>query len=363
MYKNGKLLINESERNKILGLYERTKKSEKYVFDFVLTENQKYLIIMDEVFVNGNNGKSIGSIWENTHIFNEIIQESFTKIKHTISESVYNEINEIVKNAKWTKELVSEWINTNKTISEEEEKGIWDTIKSGISSVGGSVLKGLEVVFKKGVIPFLRWLRRGAYTNLGMMIDIVVSILAVKTNAIFWFIIVLLDIYEIATNDFDPRDADIKESPYFHLMGDILSAVLTSGFGKVFKTSATIIKKQGIKNAPPAIIKGLKYLQKKIPTLKGQLQNAATYLQKRFKGDGVIAIMLRSIDSVLGKLADFISKLLSKEGVKAGIMGAAVGYGVNPLLRGSNDKQSTTKEDDGIDPDIISTATNMGVFS
>ena len=79
-----KMMITESERNRIRSLYE-PKKSKDFVFDFVLTENEKYVIIMDQVFVAGGDGTSIGSIWENTYIFNEMINESIRLIDKALN--------------------------------------------------------------------------------------------------------------------------------------------------------------------------------------------------------------------------------------------------------------------------------------
>ena len=197
-----KMMITESERNRIRLLYE-PKKQKDFVFDFVLTENEKYVIIMDQVFVAGGDGNSIGSIWEHTYIFNEMINESISKIE-TLNEEVKTNINNIIESIEWKKELVSEWIKEKGVISE----GIWDSIKSGISTVAGKIgnaaIETAKTIFNKGVLPALRWVRRGLYTGVGIVIDVIVSILAAKTNAIVWFVVVLLDIYEIATGDFDP---------------------------------------------------------------------------------------------------------------------------------------------------------------
>ena len=54
------LHISESERTRIQNLYTIKNTNQEYVFDIVLTENNKYLIFMDQVFVNGGDGNSIG---------------------------------------------------------------------------------------------------------------------------------------------------------------------------------------------------------------------------------------------------------------------------------------------------------------
>jgi hypothetical protein len=374
MYSNQrKIVITESEKQNIKKMYGLVEKKD-FVFDFVLTENNKYLIMMDEVFVAGGDGKSIGTIWENTYIFNELIKESLTKLGDTITESVHSEVNNILENTKWSKEMVYEWIKNGEVINE----GLWDTIKSGASTawegiksgakaVGGTIMKGMEWVFKNGVLPFLRWVRRGLFTGVGMVIDVVVSILAVKTNAIVWAIIVLLDIYEIATNDFDPKDPERKEAPFFYLIGDALGLVLTAAVGKVFNKSIPMIKKVGVRKAAPTMVKMLESLANKIPSLKGTLKNAGDTLAKKFKGDSVISVILRSIDSVLTKLQAFLGRLLSKQGAKAVAVGVATA-GVVKAMSPSNEKTQSTPSNTeiastDINPDIIADAEALGLFN
>jgi hypothetical protein len=375
MYSNQrKIVITESEKQNIKKMYGLVEKRD-FVFDFVLTENNKYLIMMDEVFVAGGDGKSIGTIWENTYVFNELIKESLTKLGDTITESVHSEVNNILENTKWSKDMVYEWIKNGEIINE----GLWDTIKSGASTawdgiksgvknVGSTIMKGMEWVFKNGVLPFLRWVRRGLYTGPGMVIDVVVSILAVKTNAIVWAIVVLLDIYEIATNDYDPKDPERKESPFWFLIGDALSLVLTAAIGKVFSKSIPMIKKVGVKKAVPTMVKMLNSLATKIPALKGTLKNAGNSLAKKFKGDTVISVILRSIDSVLTKLQAFLGKLLSKQGAKAVAVGVATAGVVTALTPSKEKTQSATASTDNentstdVNPDIMADAEAMGVF-
>lgn len=375
MYSNQrKIVITESEKQNIKKMYGLVEKRD-FVFDFVLTENNKYLIMMDEVFVAGGDGKSIGSIWENTYVFNELIKESLTKLGDTITESVHSEVNNILENTKWSKDMVYEWIKNGEIINE----GLWDTIKSGASTawegiksgtkaVAGTIMKGMEWVFKNGVLPFLRWVRRGLYTGPGIVIDVVVSILAVKTNAIVWAIVVLLDIYEIATNDYDPKDPERKESPFWFLIGDALSLVLTAAIGKVFSKSIPMIKKVGVKKAAPTMVKMLNSLATKIPALKGTLKNVSNSLAKKFKGDTVISVILRSIDSVLTKLQAFLGKLLSKQGAKAVAVGVATAGVVTALTPPKEKTQSATASTDNentstdVNPDIMADAQAMGVF-
>lgn len=319
-----KMMITESERNRIRSLYE-PKKSKDFVFDFVLTENEKYVIIMDQVFVAGGDGTSIGSIWENTYIFNEMINESISKME-TLNEEVKTNINNIVESIEWKKELVSEWIKEKGVISE----GLWDSIKSGVSNivskVGNAGIEMAKTIFNKGILPALRWVRRGLYTGVGIVIDVIVSILAAKSNAIVWFVIVLLDIYEIGTGDYDPQDPGRMQMPFFFLFADLLGCIFSGAAALAMKKSAAVVAKEGLSKAGPTAVKMAEGLVQKIPSLKGSLKGVAETLSQKLgpSAGGVIGKILGFIESILTKCGQFLSKLLSKEGAKAGVTGVAV---------------------------------------
>jgi hypothetical protein len=323
-----KLLISESDRNRIQGLYG-IKKQKEFVFDFVLTENNRYLIIMDQVFVSGGDGKTIGSIWEHTYIFNEIINESISKVE-TISESVKVEINQAISDFVWTKEIVSEWIDDKNVIVE----GWLDSFKSLTSKIGQGTMNLVGTVFKQGVIPFLRWVRRMAYTNIGIVLDVVLAILSAKGSAIVWAIIVLLDIYEIITNDFDTQDPLRGEMPYMMLVGDILALAFTGGVGALWKGSVKLITSKGLSKTVPKLIPYLEKLASKIPSLKTSLKSAADTLTKKMGQGGVISKILSGLDNILTKMIEFINRLISKEGLKAAATGTAVLGGVKAIEYG-----------------------------
>ena len=340
-------IINESEKNRILDLYD-IKKQKEFVFDFVLTENNKYLIIADNVFVNGGNGKSIGSIWEHTYIFNEIINESLSKIS-SLNEDIKKEITDSITNIEWNKNLVNEWIQDKTTVLHEDWYNNWNDFKSSVKNVGSSILSGVKWVsqqamnvagqiFKQGVLPFLRWVRRGLYTNIGIVVDVVVSILAVKTNAIVWFVIVLLDIYEIITGDYDPQDAERQQLPFFFLIADLLGCVFTGAVALGFKKSAQVVAKKGLAKGAPTMVKLIEKLAEKIPSMKSTLKGVAETLSKKMGSSsiGIISKILGGIDKVLDKLLTFISKLFSKQGVKAVVTGGVVAGSGKVIEKGIN---------------------------
>jgi hypothetical protein len=308
-----KQVISEQEKNRIKSLYGVLPKEKDFVFDMVLTENNKYLIIMDQVFVAGGNGNSIGSIWENTHIFNEIIKESLGTINESVSE--------LIDNIVWEKELVTEWLKDKTVITE----GLWDDITSGVSNVaskiGNYALETAKTIFNKGVLPALRWVRRGLYTGVGIVIDVMLSILAAKSNAIVWFVIVLLDIYEIVTGDFDPQDPDRMQLPFFFLFADLLGCIFTGATALAARKLAPAIAKNGLAKAAPQMVKPMETLAQKIPTLQGQLAGVATTLGNKLgpSSVGVIGKIKNGIARVLTQFKQFIEKLFTVQNAKAAI--------------------------------------------
>lgn len=312
-------IITESERNHIRKIYGLTPQKE-FVFDFVLTENQKYLIIMDQVFVSGEDGNTIGTIWENTYIFNELINESLLKIE-TLSESVKTQITESINDFVWTKEVVQEWVKDKNVILESW----YDNFKSGASNlvtkIGQGAMNVVGTIFKQGVLPALRWIRRNAYTNIGMVIDVVVAILTVKTSAIVWGIIVILDLYELVFNDFDSQDTQRNQMPYFFIIMDIIAALFSSAAAFIFKKSIPALAKGVVS---PSMTKYLTMLSQKIPTFKTTLSNTAKILAEKMGSGGVMGKIIGAIDKGIGMLIEFIGKLLSKQGLKAAATGGAV---------------------------------------
>jgi hypothetical protein len=245
--------------------------------------------------------------------------------------SIINEsVNDLIKDIKWEKNLIAKWLKEKNTIYESEEIGLWDKIKTGTvnlaSKIGNAGLEMAKTVFNKGVIPALRWIRRGLYTGVGIVIDVVVSILAAKTNAIVWFVIVLLDIYEIATGDFDPKDPNRLKTPFFFLLTDLLGCILTSAFAFAAKKALPAITKQGLEKGAPQLVGPIKTLSSKLPSVESKLISTATELELKLgpKSSGVLGRIKGFISRILTQFRQFLSKLFSKQGAVATATGAGV---------------------------------------
>jgi hypothetical protein len=217
---------------------------EGYVFDFVITEDEKYLIWADNL-ISKELG-FIGNIWENTWVINEIIKENYKNSTNVIEESVLNSI-------RWTKDLFLEslsLINDDELINEQ-----WDWIKKkaksaweGTKKVGSAIASGAAELAKKalmnGFLPALRWIRRNIYTTAGTVVDIVTAMIPVTTgvNKLVWAMIVILDVFEIISGNFDPADPERQQDPYSGLLIDLISFAFAAAAGLAAKTAMRAVK-------------------------------------------------------------------------------------------------------------------------
>ena len=273
-----------------------------------LTSSKKFLNIILESYDLSYNDK-----------LNYIIEwdKKFEGV-YLINENTSSLIVETVLNESW------EFVNTL-------TEGIWDSIKSGAGKVWKNVKKAGNIVLqrvimpiiKKGIIPFLRWIRRNLTTYFGIIAELILSLFptVIVVKAV-WGLIVLLDFYELIFNDFDPQDPDREQMPFIYLIGDILSLAFTAGVGKIANKSLTTAAKTGAKS--PAVKGILTKLLKSIPGLKNLLTSASKFLTKTFPTmTGLIRTIFNGIDTVITKLYTWVTKIfglnLGKQTVKTAI--------------------------------------------
>ena len=252
---------------------------------------------------------------------------------YLINENTSSLIVETVLNESW------EFVNTL-------TEGIWDSIKSGASKVWGGIKKAGNIVLqkvimpiiKKGIIPFLRWIRRNLTTYFGIIAELILSLFptVIVVKAV-WGLIVMLDFYEIINNDFDPQDPDRGQMPFVFLIGDILSLAFTAGVGKVANKSLTTAAKTGAKS--PAVKNILTKLLKSIPGLKNLLSSANKFLTKMFPTmTGLIRTIFNGIDAVISKLYSWITKIFGLNIGKQSLKKAITKTGQEILTKGGGYK-------------------------
>ena len=292
--------------------------------------------------------------------FNDDEEGALKQIKRINSTELLNKVNDLLKRKKNMD--IKAYINDEMSDVDWEYKAVYDHLKtldsslgSGYKSnkflqatgkvidagakVGGAVLAGLSYaakkiilpIIKQGVIPLMRWIRRNLNTYLGIIVDVVLSMLpTVVVMKVVWGLIVLLDIYEIATGDYDPDDPERKQMPFVYLITDLVALLFTAAAAK--GTSVTI--KAAMKGSASPAAKGLlKSLLEKLPMLNKFLGDVQKFLIKLFGKSvgGFIGKMLGMVDNVITKLTNWIKSVVgvtAKEGGKKILTKTAVGVGL-----------------------------------
>lgn len=217
-------------------------------------------------------------------------------------------------------------------------KGI-DVAASGLAVLGKALSKAAQAIImpiiKKGVIPFIRWVRRNLNTYVGIIVDVVLTMTpAVAAMKVIWGLIVLYDIYEIATGDYDPDDPDRKAMPYIMLLTDIISLAFTAAAGKAAGVSLKSIAK-GMK--PSGAAKGfLKQGIESIPVLQRALGSVKNFLNKLFGSGNIVSKLFGYVDGVLTNFLNWCKKMIgdtvtqatTKKGLTKIAGGGALGVGI-----------------------------------
>jgi hypothetical protein len=148
--------------------------------------------------------------------------------------------------------MSQEWLNLGSMMIQE---GFWSTVWDGIKGAGSWIGKNVIMpIINDGIIPFLRWVRRNSQTYAGIIIELILTFTPLVGGVkLVYLLFIALDIYEIVTGDFDPKDPDRAKMPYVFLLIDILSWGLTGAVGKSAKAPVIAAKQTG-KATPKALI-------------------------------------------------------------------------------------------------------------
>ena len=299
-----------------------------------LTENKEFLPMIEEGYV------FIGNIWENTWVINKIIKENYKTGANVIEESVLDSI-------RWTKDLFLEslsLINDDELINEQ-----WDWIKkkakaawSGAKKVGSAIASGAAELAKKalmnGFLPALRWIRRNIYTTAGTVIDVVTAMIPVTTaaNKIVWAMIVILDVFEIISGNFDPDEVERQQDPYSGLLIDLISFAFAAAAGLTAKTAMRAAKAG--KPMSGFLKNTLTKLTKSLPGISSSLSSFGNLIIKHIPGaKTIVTKVISGFNSIIKGVDTFISQLFSKQGATAVVAGVGVGLLVRPIVLGIGD--------------------------
>jgi len=283
--------------------------------------------------------------------FNDDEEEALKQIKRINSKELLDKVNQQLKKKKNMD--IKTYINDEMSDIDWEYKAIYDHLKKIDASLsqgyqsnkflqatgkvidaGGIVLKGLSdaakkiilPILKKGVLPLLRWIRRNAYTAIGIVVDVVTALLPITTgiNKVIWGLIVLLDLYEIIVGESDPKDPDRNANPYMFLIIDLISFLFAAAAGQATKAALKTAGKVTTTSATGKLLQGL---LNKLPGLKNGLSRVGAYLAEKMPGvNKIIQTVFNGLSKVISGVETFIKQLFSKKGVVAVGSGLAVAW-------------------------------------
>ncbi len=351
-------LITENEKKQILQLHNSDiNNTNDIVIIEWLSPKDDFVIFLDEL-IDVKNKISLGNIWENFDNFKFFLKHSFETSKNvpsTIKESVLDSINNLLitestQDYTMLKPFVKQFINEEgfgdwvgkqgskignwvKEKGVEAYQGTKDFVKKsakGVYDFGKNIAKGdfaaAFSIIKKGVLYVARKVRAAMYHPVGMVLDAILIATGIGKSVqwIPWAIVVALDIYEVATGNFENPNEPVWMKVLF-ILCDILGLVFAGGValatrksvqalttgtkelavaGEMISKSSTLksaLKSSGdaLKKLPDLIKKAIKFLKGKSPSIGGWIEGIA-----------------KSLSSFIQKISGWLTKL-GESGAKA----------------------------------------------
>jgi hypothetical protein len=343
-----KIHLTESERQKILSLHGNG--GSDIVFTNVMTQDEKYVIFMDHL-IEIETKTDLGNIWENgdnlyfffnrlyetSNLPREIVNEATQFLSNTLLlegkidlSHLKPLVKQFIKEDFWKDTWVGQGLshagNFVKDTAVSTVTGITDTVVSGakglwngIKDAGVAISKGdfLEVlkIIGRGYLWVGRKIRQAAYSTVGMIIDaiLIATGYGKVAQVVVWAIVVLVDIYEFISGDFEEKD--VPTWMRFLFFGIDLLGLFTAGAAA--KAARVMVKETllGAKTAEEvgqAVIKSpkmMEFLKTMVSNLKGlpaKLSSFSKTLGKGFLGNlfssglkGVAKFVQTGLDSII----------------------------------------------------------------
>lgn len=309
------LILTESEKNRILGLHKND-----FIFDSIvitdwLSPDEKYCIFLDELYDIEKKHK-IGNVFENFDHFIFFLKHCYTTANHlteelrsdlikSVDSLIITESNQNINGLKpYIKQIIQEWTANifNKDFYSGEnwkdayESGKntvqsgWEGLKKAYSNIKDGDWKQAFTIIGKGALYVARKIRSAMFTTIGLVFDaiLVATGIGKSFQFVIWAIIVLLDVYELSTGDYEDKDRHIIWR-FIFLGIDIIGMVSAGaaakaanvGVGKLMNTYGKTAEgaKQAIK-ASPFMKSTAENILKASSNASGFMQKALSYLQK-----------------------------------------------------------------------------------
>jgi len=355
MYKNGKLLITESDRNRIMGLYDRPVLSESIVISDWLSPDEKYCIFLDELY-DIEKKEKLGNVWENFEHFKFFLKHSFEvaqNVPQEIKESVLTSLNSFVitesnQNMVGLKPYFKDYLINEGLGDWISGAGEWlkDTAKSTAQGVGDFLTKSYEGaskiisgiskgewsevlnLLKKGSLWVARKIRQALYSPVGLILDAILVATGIGKAGpfILWGIVVALDIYELTTNNYENQDESFLTRLFFtgvDIIGMVTAGVaaksargLLGGIFKKFGTTTEGLTKAAKSN--PAFRGTLEKMLTSAQGASGVMGKVSSFLSKKSP------MLFKFVSSIISGLTKFVKKIIQTITKILGIPGKAI---------------------------------------
>jgi hypothetical protein len=351
-----KIHLTESERQKILSLHGNV--GTDVVFSNVLTPDEKYVVFFDRL-IEIETKTDLGNIWENGDnlylFFNHLYKSS------NLPREIVNEATEFFGNVLLLEErmdlthlkpLVKQFIKEDfwkdtwvgqglshagkfvKDTAVSTYTGITSTLKQGwegLKKFGVAISKGdwKEIVrlIGQGFLWVGRKIRAAAYSTVGMVVDAILIATGYGKIAqvVVWAIVVLVDIYEFISGDFEEKD--VPTWMRFLFFGIDLLGLFTAGAAA--KAARTMVKTAtlGAKTAEEmgqAVLKSpkmMEFLKTMVSNLKGlpaKLSSFSKTLGKGFFGN-LFSAGLKGVSNFIQKGLNSVASMFKGPGGQAAL--------------------------------------------
>lgn len=366
-------IVTESERNRISSIHGFVPQRRDYIFEACVTVDGRYMVIQDEVF-DIQEQRTIGNLWGSLDVFKTIfenikleddgysqIRENFLSLPILESQQNLYGLRDILLEFDFLQDtwLGRQFKNAGNSITDFAKTSYEGVKKFGLAVSQGEWTNVLSLL-AQGVKYLLRRLKDAMYSNLGMIVDAILMATGVGIGAtkIAWGLIVALDAYQLATNDWSEEE---KNDPFWlkclFFGFDILGFVSAAAAAKAAKQGLTPLK--SIANSPAKVTEYLK----KNPKMKGfirnmiegvksvpaMLESVITSLSKKFpKGANFIKSALSGLQRISTKFTESLQRLLGQTAGKGASVGAKTGgllygfeTGMHSLLGGSKTSEES----------------------
>jgi len=346
--------LSENKLSLIENFIDTSTSSECVVITDWVSPDNKYLILLDELY-DLHSKKNLGDIWENFDNFKLFISHSFN-VANNVPQQIKENINNTIKSLLLTestngdmsklkpifKLLLSEygwkdfggdvksvakgvgnfWVDAGKKFGEDivdMGKTGWKGLKQAGIAISQLDFKKILELLGKGVLYLARKIRSLLYNPIGIVLDTILIATGIGKGVqwIPWAFVVGLDIYEVATGDYE--DKDTPTWLRWLLIGcDVLGLLFAGGVAaaakavfNVFRGAKTIKQFAAIAKTAPNAVKFIQKIAGALSSVPRLLSKAVAYLKttKFVKGSTWLSGILGKATKFLNDMAKSLSKL------------------------------------------------------